>query len=156
VLARVDIAVGATVGLMLLLVLWGPTAQTRRPLSVIVLAVIFVVSVLALRRITTREFPDAAPGDCVPGPSSRGVAFGAWRPAGVDQRSSNGSGSSESVASSPSRSSRPRSLGFCVPDVDGSGYLGWPISRDVTRRAREVGIPLTEPDVDIWCLIGVF
>jgi putative oligomerization/nucleic acid binding protein len=63
VLARVDIAVASAVGLMLLLVLWGPTAQTRRPAQVLVLAIALVIGVLALRRITTHEFPDASPGD---------------------------------------------------------------------------------------------
>jgi Short C-terminal domain len=62
-LARVDIAVGVALALMLLLVLWGPTAQTRRPAQVLALAIVFLIGVLAVRRITTREFPDAAPGD---------------------------------------------------------------------------------------------
>jgi Short C-terminal domain len=63
VLARLDIAVGVSLALMLLLVLWGPTAQTRRPAQVLALVIVFLIGVLALRRITTREFPDAAPGD---------------------------------------------------------------------------------------------
>jgi Short C-terminal domain len=63
VLARVDIAVAVAVALMFLLVLWGPTAQTRRPAQVLALVIVFLIGVLALRRITTREFPDAAPGD---------------------------------------------------------------------------------------------
>jgi hypothetical protein len=63
VLARVDIAVAVAVALMLLLVLWGPTAQTQRPAQILALAIAFLIGVLALRRITTHEFPDAAPGD---------------------------------------------------------------------------------------------
>jgi hypothetical protein len=63
VLARADIAVGIALALMLLLVLWGPTAQTRRPAQILALVIVFLIGVLALRRITTREFPDAAPGD---------------------------------------------------------------------------------------------
>jgi hypothetical protein len=63
VLARADVAVGTAVGLMLLLVLWGPTAQTRRPAQMLAIGIAFVIGVLALRRITTREFPDAAPAD---------------------------------------------------------------------------------------------
>jgi Short C-terminal domain len=63
VLARVDIAVGIALVLMLLLVLWGPTAQTRRPTQVLALVIVLLIGVLALRRITTREFPGAAPGD---------------------------------------------------------------------------------------------
>jgi hypothetical protein len=63
VLARVDVAVGIALVLMLLLVLWGPTAQTRRPAQILALVIVFLIGVLALRRITTREYPDAAPGD---------------------------------------------------------------------------------------------
>jgi putative oligomerization/nucleic acid binding protein len=72
VLARTDIAVAVAVGLMLLLVLWGPTAQTRRPAQVLALGIAFVIGVLALRRLTVREFPEAAPGDL------RGRAELAW------------------------------------------------------------------------------
>jgi putative oligomerization/nucleic acid binding protein len=72
VLARADIAVAAALGLMLLLVLWGPTAQTRRPAQVLALVIAFVIGVLALRRLTVREFPEAAPGDL------RGTAELAW------------------------------------------------------------------------------
>jgi hypothetical protein len=72
VLARADIAVAAAVGLMLLLVLWGPTAQTRRPAQVLAFGIAFVIGVLALRRLTVREFPEAAPGDL------RGTAELAW------------------------------------------------------------------------------
>jgi Short C-terminal domain len=72
VLARADVAVAAAVGLMLLLVLWGPTAQTRRPAQVLALVIAFVIGVLALRRLTVREFPEAAPGDL------RGTAELAW------------------------------------------------------------------------------
>ena len=63
VLARVDIAVAVALALMLLLVLWGPTAQTRRPAQLLALTIVFLIGVLALRRITVREFPDAAPND---------------------------------------------------------------------------------------------
>jgi hypothetical protein len=63
VLARPDVAVGLAVALILLLVLWGPTAQTRRPTQVLAMAIILVIGVWALRRITVREFPDAGPSD---------------------------------------------------------------------------------------------
>jgi hypothetical protein len=63
VLARVDITVAVALALMLLLVLWGPTAQTRRPAQLLALTIVFLIAVLALRRITVREFPDAAPAD---------------------------------------------------------------------------------------------
>jgi Short C-terminal domain len=63
VLARIDVAVGVALALMLLLVLWGPTAQTRRPAQVLAMVIVFLIGVLALRRVTTREYPDAAPAD---------------------------------------------------------------------------------------------
>lgn len=63
ILARSGVAVGVAVALILLLVLWGPTAQTRRPAQVLVLAIALIVGMLALRRITVREHPDAAPAD---------------------------------------------------------------------------------------------
>jgi hypothetical protein len=63
VLARVDVAVAVVVALMLLLILWGPTAQTHRPGPVLALTIMLLVGVLALRRITVREFPDASPAD---------------------------------------------------------------------------------------------
>jgi hypothetical protein len=63
VLARADIAFGVAAALMILLVIWGPTAQTRRPAQVLALAIVFAIGVAALRRITVREFPNAAPAD---------------------------------------------------------------------------------------------
>jgi hypothetical protein len=72
VLARADVTVGAVVALMILLVLWGPTAQTRRPVQVLALTIMLLIGVFALRRITMREFPDAAPSDL------RGRADLAW------------------------------------------------------------------------------
>jgi hypothetical protein len=63
VLARADMAVAVAVALMLLLVWWGPTAQTRRPAQALFLAIVLVIGVLSLRRITTQEFPGAAPSD---------------------------------------------------------------------------------------------
>jgi hypothetical protein len=65
-LARWEYAYGIAAALVLLLVWWGPTAQTRRPLFLLVGIVLLAVGVEALRRITRRDFPDAAaasPGD---------------------------------------------------------------------------------------------
>jgi hypothetical protein len=45
--------------LYLLFIWWGPYAQARRPLYLIVIGVLLVVGVEALRRMTVREFPDA-------------------------------------------------------------------------------------------------
>jgi Short C-terminal domain len=72
VLARPDVAFGVAAALMLLLILWGPTAQTRRPVQVLALAIVFGIGIWALRRITVREFPDASPSDM------RGTAELAW------------------------------------------------------------------------------
>jgi Short C-terminal domain len=48
---------------LLLLVLWGPFPSTRQPLPVVGIAVVLVVGIQALRRMTAREFPDARLGD---------------------------------------------------------------------------------------------
>jgi Short C-terminal domain len=63
ILARWEVAAGVALALMLLLILWGPTAQTRRPVQALALTIIFLVGVFALRRMTVREFPDATPVD---------------------------------------------------------------------------------------------
>jgi hypothetical protein len=69
-LARWEYAYGIVAVLLLLLVWWGPTAQTRRPLFVLVGALLLALGVEALRRITRRDFPQAAstpPGDAFRG-----------------------------------------------------------------------------------------
>ncbi len=54
----------AIVGLALLLVIiWGPFPSTREPLPIIGIAILLVVGVELLRRMTAREFPDAQVGD---------------------------------------------------------------------------------------------
>jgi hypothetical protein len=50
---------------LLLLVIWGPFPSTRQPIPVIGIAVVLVLGIQALRRMTAREFPDAAMGDVV-------------------------------------------------------------------------------------------
>jgi hypothetical protein len=45
--------------LFLLMIVWGPTPAFRRPLSLLLIAVLLVIGVEALRRQTAREFPDA-------------------------------------------------------------------------------------------------
>jgi Short C-terminal domain len=81
VLARADLAAGVAVALMLLLILWGPTAQTRRPTQALALTIVFLIGVFALRRITVREFPDATPADLQ---VSAGQAWARMRGAGAD------------------------------------------------------------------------
>jgi hypothetical protein len=81
VLARADLAGGVAAALMLLLILWGPTAQTRRPTQALALTIMFLIGVFALRRITLRESPDASPADL------RATAEQAWaRAKGVGSR----------------------------------------------------------------------
>ena len=73
-LARPAIAFGALAFLFLLLVAWGPTAQTRRPLQVFVLLLIVALGLEAIRRLTLREFPEASaisPGDAIRSPLDR-------------------------------------------------------------------------------------
>jgi hypothetical protein len=75
ILARWEYAYGIAAALLLLLVWWGPTAQTRRPLQVLFAAILLGVGVEALRRITRRDFPEAsevAPGAALRGLFSRG------------------------------------------------------------------------------------
>jgi hypothetical protein len=58
-------------GLFLLVLLWGPTPATRKPLGILVLALLVVAGVEVLRRQTSREFPDAQPGEA-------GARFREW------------------------------------------------------------------------------
>jgi Short C-terminal domain len=48
---------------LLLLVVWGPFPSTRQPLPVIGIAILLVLGIRALRRMTAQEFPDARMGD---------------------------------------------------------------------------------------------
>ena len=72
-IVRPEIAFGGLAVLLLLLVWWGPTAQTRRWFFVLVLTVLAAVGVEALRRVIAREEPDAvspASGEPVPAPAA--------------------------------------------------------------------------------------
>lgn len=60
-IARAEIAFGAAAAFLLLLVWWGPTAQTQRWPLVIAAAVVLALGVEVLRRQTAREFPADAP-----------------------------------------------------------------------------------------------
>jgi len=42
------------------MVWWGPTAQFRRVQVVIAMAILLALGIWALRRLTLREYPDAA------------------------------------------------------------------------------------------------
>jgi hypothetical protein len=57
---RPEIAFGGLALLLLLLVWWGPTAQTRRWSYMLILIALAVIGVEALRRVIAREEPEAA------------------------------------------------------------------------------------------------
>ena len=59
-IARPELAFGGAAALLVLLVWWGPTAQTQRWQFVLFVAVLLGVGVEILRRQTAREFPRAA------------------------------------------------------------------------------------------------
>jgi hypothetical protein len=67
-LARAEIAFGVAAGLLLLLVWWGPTAQTQRWQLVLASAIVLAVGVEVLRRQTAREFGPQPAGPVGPGP----------------------------------------------------------------------------------------
>ena len=60
VFARPGLTYGILALLLLLFVWWEPFVQARRPLYVVVTAILLVLGVEALRRAAVREFPDAA------------------------------------------------------------------------------------------------
>jgi hypothetical protein len=85
VLVRPGLAYGILAALMLLVLWWGPTAQTRRPLQVLVAAVLIALGFEALRRMTVAEFPEAqavSPRTLVTAPYER---LRARRPAAADR-----------------------------------------------------------------------
>lgn len=53
----------AVYGVLLLVILWGPTPATRQLPYIAAFIVLLALGVAALRRHTEREFPDAMPGD---------------------------------------------------------------------------------------------
>jgi len=50
-------------GIVLLVLAWGPTEGTRRPLPALILTVLFVLGVEALRRQVLRDTPWSAPDE---------------------------------------------------------------------------------------------
>jgi hypothetical protein len=69
-LRRPEVAYGVLLGFVALVVLWGPTVQTRELLDVVILTAIAAIGVEALRRQTAREFPVAEAGASAAGISS--------------------------------------------------------------------------------------
>jgi hypothetical protein len=57
------IAYGTVAGIVLLVLLWGPTEATRRPIPALILIALLALGVEALRRQVAREYPDAARGE---------------------------------------------------------------------------------------------
>jgi hypothetical protein len=62
-LMRPEIAFGVAAVLLLLLIVWGPTAQTHRVQLVVAGALLLALGVEILRRQTAREYPGAAAAD---------------------------------------------------------------------------------------------
>jgi hypothetical protein len=60
-LARPEFAFGGAYALLFLLVLWGPTLQTRRWQLILASAIVLAIGVEVLRRQTAKEFPDLQP-----------------------------------------------------------------------------------------------
>jgi hypothetical protein len=58
-LARWEIAYGTVIGLMLLLIWWGPTVQFHRWQFIVVFTALLALGMWALRRLTLHEYPDA-------------------------------------------------------------------------------------------------
>lgn len=69
-LERAEIAFGVAAGLLLLLVWWGPTAQTQRWQLVLATAVVLAFGVEVLRRQTAREFGHQRAKPAAVGPES--------------------------------------------------------------------------------------
>jgi hypothetical protein len=57
--ARWEIAYGAAVAFILVMLWWGPTVQFRRPQYILVFVILVLLGTWALRRLTTTEHPDA-------------------------------------------------------------------------------------------------
>jgi hypothetical protein len=83
ILARPELAFGAAAALFILLIWWGPTAQTQRPQFVLLGAILLAIGVEALRRAVVREHPDAA---AVPAGDAARATLGRMRsrPAGAE------------------------------------------------------------------------
>src|SRR5204862_5879340 len=56
---------GIVAVLFLLVILWGPTPATRKPLGIALFAGLLILGMEVLRRQTAREFPDVHEGDSI-------------------------------------------------------------------------------------------
>jgi hypothetical protein len=73
-------------GILLLIVLWGPTPATHEVLPVVGFVALFALGVYLLRRDTAREFPDAKPGEATAELRQRISARRSWRTVGGSER----------------------------------------------------------------------
>jgi hypothetical protein len=96
---------GAVALLFLLFLAWGPTPATRKPVGILLFAVLIVLGVEVLRRQVAREHPDAA----------RSETAERWRARLAGMRSS-ASGAASGVAAGTSRMSLRRPSGPPPPD----------------------------------------
>jgi hypothetical protein len=81
-------AYGGLAAIVLLLLAWGPTPATRKPLGALVLIALLAAGVEVLRRQTAREHPDASiTGLSLPGRGrwTRGAARGSGRLAELER-----------------------------------------------------------------------
>src|SRR3954454_23239177 len=60
---RLAMVYGSLAVVLLLVILWGPTAATRKPLGIALFAGLLVLGIEVLRRQVGREYPDAQAGD---------------------------------------------------------------------------------------------
>ena len=164
VFARPGLTYGILALLLLLFVWWEPFVHARRPLYVVVTAILLVLGVEALRRATVREFPDAAetePREMLrplgaPAPQHEGaVDSGARRQRGRRARAARGAaregrperrgarggqGRASSAPSGLADGSRRRLVERERPALDLAGSL---VRRD--RDARGRGLHVAEP-----------
>jgi hypothetical protein len=73
---NLGVSYAVVAGVFLLVLLWGPTPATHKPLGILVLALLIVAGVEVLRRKIAREFPDAKPGETAQ--RFRDWASGVW------------------------------------------------------------------------------
>src|SRR3954447_6876004 len=60
---RLAVVYGSVAVVFLLVILWGPTPATRKPLGIALFAALLILGIEVLRRQVGREFPDAQAGD---------------------------------------------------------------------------------------------
>jgi hypothetical protein len=110
-------AYGVAGGILLLIVLWGPTEATRKWTTVLVFALLFALGVTVLRRHTEEQFPDAQRGESL-AVLRAGLPF--WRH----------SSAQDAQAPAPAAAARAGAPEEGSPEADGA-----PAARDPATRA---------------------